>query len=393
MKTVLVIGKGDVVLSVIHALAKVGVQSVFLSDDARDPACFSRYISSAVRIPFPESERKLLKFLLETRRPWDGSLIIPCNDIYVQFISRNKKSLATRYVTAVPDIDVIDVILNKQSQYRQAAKVGVAIPDSFFPETPADLRKILDKLLYPCLLKPFESHLFYEIYQQKLMVVQNESELIAQFADIHAHKLGVMVSEIIPGPDSHLYSYWSYTNANGDVLAEMCSQKLRQIPAGFGVGTVVKTVPIIEELKKMTQLLLSSFSCTGFANAEFKYDPRDHRFKLMEINGRACLPERITFEAGINFPHITYLHKVEHTSEHPYRGYVKGFYWIHNFHEVTRLLYHRDLRLRDFLRPYREKYVLCIPLRDDPFPFIVKFYRYFLCSAWEKLRKHWNTMV
>jgi hypothetical protein len=41
-----------------------------------------------------------------------------------------------------------------------------------------------------------------------------------------------------------------------------------------------------------------------------------------------------------------------------------------------RLLYHRNLTLADYLRPYREqRLVKCVPFREDPLPFLARAWR------------------
>jgi predicted ATP-grasp superfamily ATP-dependent carboligase len=246
VRKAVVLGHGDTALGVVRALAQSGVKVIYVSTATRDHARFSKFISDRVRAPFlKDNGRELLGFLLETRKNWDGALLVPCNDVSVSFVSRNRDALKARYVSAVQGWDVISRIMNKRLLYPHAQEIGVPLPTVLFPDSIQSLARDDSALGYPCILKPHESHSFFDVYQRKVQIVHNPEELIQKFSDAQRHNVGVMVSEIIPGPDHCLFNYHSYVDNEGSVLAEMCLQKLRQHPVGFGVSCLSKTVPMI----------------------------------------------------------------------------------------------------------------------------------------------------
>jgi predicted ATP-grasp superfamily ATP-dependent carboligase len=199
-------------------------------------------------------------------------------------------------------------------------------------------------------------------------------ELIQKFTEARRNNLKVMVTEVIPGTDDHLFHYRSYIGSDGKILAEMCTQKIRQHPPAFGVARVAKTVPMIDEIKKLTLKILSSLSFHGLSSAEFKFDERDRQFKLMEINVRPVLSERLTLAAGINLPYITYLDRVKEIRMHP-PTYYPDVYWIDNFMDIMDFFKWRkeeNYSFGEYIQPYREKKVFCVPFLDDPLPFTVK---------------------
>lgn len=345
--------------------------------EKHDHAYHSRYISQRVRIPNPmDDSNGLLKLLMETKENWDGALLIPTLDEYVIFISQYRDELKKRYVFTVQDWDVTNRIINKNLLYIQAKSVGVPTPQFFFPDSIQFLQERQNELSYPCLLKPFETHKFDRIYRKKVLLVHDFNELIEKFIDTQKNKLDVMISEIIPGSDSSLFHYRSYIDSQGNVLAEICTQKLRQYPTGYGQAAVSRTVPMIEEIRHWALKLLRSFSYQGESSVEFKLDQRNNQYKLMEINVRPVLPEWHFVTAGINFPYITYLDLVENvrTMSQPYRNEL---YWIHNYWEMVffiESLRSGKLNLREFLRPYWKKKVFVVPFFDDPIHFIIETY-------------------
>ncbi len=371
MRRVILFGNGDATLSAIRGLAAEGIRVIHLYTRWGEPAHFSRFAWKRIRVPSPEHEgEKLLEALLSLGERWGGTLLIPSDDATVAFVSRHRDVLASRFICGVGPWDVVGGILNKRSLYEQAQKIGIPVPRTLFPDSVEALRARMKDVVFPCMLKPHESHLFFEAYGRKLTVVHNEQELIGAFTDAHERGLGVMVCGIIPGPDSSLFHYWSYTDAEGSILAEACMQKLRQKPVGFGVGCLVRTVPVLPELREMGRTLLESFSYTGVSSVEFKRDDRDGRFKLMEINTRVILPEALLIASGVNFSHMAYQEFVE--GVRPSAQYRPNVYWVHNFLELYRLLFYRNLSLREFLQPYRKKPAVCIPFWNDPLAFLAK---------------------
>lgn len=375
MGKAIVLGCDNVGLGVIRSLAAAGIKIMAVPTEEYEFAHFSRFVTTKTRIisPIKENDR-LLDFLLNAKDDWDGALLMPTNDASVVFVAQNREALSARYVPAVQEWDVIKRILNKGSLYRQAEKIGIPIPEVLFPDSVDFLNQRQDELSYPCILKPYETHRFFPVFGKKLFVINSFEELVEKFTEVQRNDLKVMVSEIIPGADDCFYHYRSYINGQGDILAEMCTQKLRQNPPGFGVARVARTVPMIEEIGRLALSLLKSFTFHGLSSAEFKFDSRDNQFKLIEINVRSALPERLLVAAGINFPYIIYLDRVKDVRILP-PTYEPETYWIDNFMDIPGFIKWRNVEnwtFKDYLRPYWKKKVFCVPFFDDPLPFIVK---------------------
>jgi predicted ATP-grasp superfamily ATP-dependent carboligase len=378
MKKAVVLGCGYTALGVIQALASKGVKVIYLSTspNRHEFSHFSRFVLEFLKAPSPVDERdKLLELLMRKKQNWEGALMIPTSDASVAFVSQNREILAARYVLAVQKWDIVKRILNKRSLYLKAQEIGIPTPKILFPDSVEILSTKKDYLCYPCILKPFESPRFSEIFNKKVLIVHDFDELIDNYMETQRHKLDVMVSEIIPGEDFRLFHYRSYIDDKGRVLAEMCTQKLQQNPPGFGVSRVTKTIPMIEDIQQLALRLLRSFSYRGVSSSEFKFDIRDNQFKLMEINVRPVSPERLFVAAGINFPYITYLDLVDKIKI-PAQTYNTEIYWIDLFAEIYQLIMmieRKEFAVMNYFWPYRKKRkVFCLPFLNDPIPFIVR---------------------
>ena len=375
MKKAIVFGCRDIGLGVIHSLAAKNIAVMAIPHEVYDFAHFSKFVSAKTGRISPDKENiKLLDFLMNLNKDWDGAFLLPASDPSAVFIARNRGELANRFVPAVQGWEVISRIINKAALYEQAGKIGIPAPTVFYPDGAESLIEKRDELTFPCILKPYETHKFYPVFQRKSLLVRDFGELLKKYTLVRENNLRVMVSEIIPGADDHLYDYVSYIDRRGSVSAEACMQKMRQHPPGFGMARVSRTVPVIPEIRDLSLQLLRSFSYRGFSAAEFKFDRRDNKYKLMEINVRPVLQERLLLAAGINFPYIAYMDHIEEV-RHSCTTCDPGIYWIdlvRDLHSFFKWRKRENWTYKDYLQPYFEKKVFCSPLFDDPVPFAAR---------------------
>jgi len=73
--------------------------------------------------------------------------------------------------------------------------------------------------------------------------------------------------------------------------------------------------------------MLRALDFHGFANIEFKRDPRDGQYKIIEVNARHNLSALLAVRCGVNFPLLQYRHLVH--GELPDQPQCRqGVYWI-----------------------------------------------------------------
>ena len=374
MKKAIVFGSGFVALGAVRALSLEGIEVILLSTGGYDFARFSKYVHKSFKVPSPEKDApKLIEFLMHTNEDWDGALLLPADDNFVVFTSKNRELLSERYVPAPQPWSIMGKIIDKKYLYQESHKINIPAPKVIYPKSMEDLSLNKMDLSYPCILKPFMTPAFKEVFNKKVLVVNSFGELTEKFEEVCKHKLEVMISEIIPGADNDLSHYRSYIDDQGEVLAEMCTQKIRQHPPEFGMACAAKTIPMNNDMKESALKLLRHLSYRGESSVEFKLDKRDNKYKLMEINVRPVLPESHFVAAGINFPYTTYLDLVEKVKLRK-SDYRKDFYWINNFtdtREFFRALWSGNLNFKEFITPYRREKVFCVPFFDDPLPFLM----------------------
>ncbi len=369
-----VLGTGIVALGTIRCYAQAGLRVVHLTTKKDDIAACSRYIAHKYVVPSPDTDPAgLLRLLTEELPVWPDAVLDPVNDPGVVFVSQHCDALSARYHVTVPPWDIVHGIIDKRLLYQRAYQLGIPAPRISNHESTEDLAWIARQLVYPCIIKPTQTPDFFAIYNKKALVADDAESLLAQYRDVEVRHLDVMVSEIIPGPEENLVAYICHLDDHQAVLAELCVQKIRQHPADFGYGVVKRTIPMIAEAREAALCLLRAHAYTGFSTTEFKWDDRDSKYKLIEINTRQVSYAHLFASATINFPEIMYRDKVEKRKEFD-TDYRSGVYWINPVDDLYE--YRRRRRLpgfsaSKFIRPYfaKNKVFALSPL-DDLRPFI-----------------------
>jgi len=357
-------------------LAEAGIRRiVHLSTRDFDRSWSTRFSSEKHKAPSPlTAPGDLLKFLMDPAHPWEGGVLFPTTDPAACFVSKNLSEIEARFRTPILPWKHFERVQKKHLLYMEARKIGVPTPRVLFPENPESLAAMLDDIDFPCILKPCQTPAFYATYHRKALVFDNPDDLTAGFDDAWTRGLPVMVSEIIPGDESDIFSYRSYIDSRGSRLTEIMTRKVRQHPRDFGVGHVQKTIPMHPEIRDLSLRLLGHLDYRGFSSVEFKRDSRDSAFKLMEINTRALLCQPVLQKAGCPIAHIIYRDLAEEVRI-PVSGYRTDVYFIHRFFDIQEMLGNlreKKRSWRAFLRPYmKRRKVFAIPFWKDPQPFLV----------------------
>lgn len=369
----IVIAAHTMALAVVRSLGEAGVPVIVFHYDARDFAQASRYAVAAIRVPNPMlDEAGFVDALVARAREFGGSVLFPVSDESTVAVSRNKPLLSKHYTVACPDWAVTERFIDKSQTYALAAANGVPAPRTVTPTSEGDVRAAAATIGFPLLLKPAESHLFYDRFRRKMVRAESESELIDAYRAAVEAGLAVMVQELIPGDDRAVVNYNAYFRG-GRPLVEFTARQVRKAPPVLGSPrvAVAEHVPGVLEPGRA---ILAALAFEGFACTEFKQDSRDGVFKLMEVNGRHNLSGMLAVRSGINFPLLHYRHLAEGIEPGPVSART-GLYWTDVFRDAGySLAFFRNERLGPtaYLRPYAHHHCDAIFDRHDTGPFATR---------------------
>ena len=235
----------------------------------------------------------------------EKGILLPTSDAFILFVSRNRQELAKHFDFNLPSEQVLELIMDKKSQYTRAAELGVPIPETFYPRSMEDLDEFKDDIDYPFLIKPLVSHLWQQAFPNKGFQVFSAEELKSKFQLVLNAGIEVMVQKVIPGPNTNLKGMRAYIDREGEAHGVSEVVKIRQYPVDFGIGCHVQTIHN-DEVGEQGLRFMKGIGYRGIGAVEFKQDQRDGIFKLMELNSRVCRNVGLSIKAGINLPWLMY---------------------------------------------------------------------------------------
>jgi D-aspartate ligase len=297
----LVIGGDYQGLGITRSLGRFNVP-VCVVDDERSIARYSRYATQAVRVENLRDEETTVTTLLEIgrRRKLKGWVLYPTRDETVAAFSRHRLRLSEWFRVPTPGWETVKWAWDKRKTYRMAEKLGIRIPRTWFPQSIADVQQI--DATFPVILKPAIKEHFIYATKAKGWVANSREELRDLFlkaaALIPADE--IMIQDLIPGGSAQQYGYSAFFKERGPV-ATMVTHNKRSHPPKLGrSSTFVETVnlPLLEGI---AEHFLRAIDYYGLVEVEFRLDPRDGQYKLLDVNARTWGYHSIGAVAGVDF--------------------------------------------------------------------------------------------
>ena len=336
-----------------RSLAMKGVPVVAV--DFRPEAAKLRSNSFTAYHQIPDIEKSpdaAVESLIQAQEPYaEKGVIFPTSDAFVLFVSRHRKELGKHFEIALPSEEVLEGMINKKFQYDIAAQLGVTIPDTYFPSSMEEISSLKNDISYPALIKPYYSHLWQPIFDNKGFQVFTPEELMAQFRKVLSAGVEAMVQSVIQGPNPNLISVRAYFDKNGVPHGVMEAQKVRQYPVDFGVGCLTQTVHC-EEVRKMGLKFMQALGYRGVGYVEFKKDDRDGEYKMIELNARVGKTIGLSTRAGINLPWMMYqdLSGGQIDEVHDYPDKVRWHDFVHDCRAYMTLRSRGDITFKEWMR-------------------------------------------
>lgn len=361
-------------LGIVRSLGRRGIP-VCVLDDEHSISRYSRYCSRFARLPELRGEREIVDALIASAQRFGlhGWVLYPTREELVAAISLHREELGRYYRVPTPAWSSVQWAWDKRNTYRLAGELGIPIPATFYPESADDLRQ-LETLAPPFVLKPAIKEHFLYATKAKAWRADSHAELRALYREAAAvaGPGEVMVQEMIPGGGSQQFSYCALFR-DGKAVGKLVARRLRQHPLEFGrASTCVETVdiPLLEEY---SEKFLRACGYYGLVEVEYKLDPRNGEYKLLDVNARTWGYHSIGAAAGVDFSYMLYADQVGLPVEER-RGRA-GVTWIRTVTDLPAALVAMragQVRLGDYLRSVGKVSTEAVFQADDPLPGLVE---------------------
>lgn len=368
-------------LAVTRSLGRRGVPVVALGQEADSITFQSRYATEHLVYPDPVTdEAGFLRVALELGRRQHAAglrtVVFSTSDRVVKLFSDHREQFRELFELYLPGRDAVEMSLDKLAQYRVAEEIGVPYPRTYSNGDHARLVQDMaeGRAVPPLFLKarvPLSDHSLARFRRMKLETAAQAATQVAE-----AESLGVpfVVQEIIPGGDDQLYTLGSTMNARGELVSYFTGRKLRQMPPGFGICRVGESLPV-PEVAAHGARLLAAIGFHGISQVEFKYDARDGRYKLMEVNPRSWSWIGLPIALGADLPWAMFCEALGHPRPVQAALPAERWLWISLTHDLERSLQHRDGFPLAHLGAGHERIIEAFYAADDPAPGVSHFGR------------------
>jgi D-aspartate ligase len=367
----LIVGGAHGSLGLARSLGRRGIPVWFLTSD-HPIAKYSRYTSRSLRWAGPNHEGAV-EFLLElaSRYHLDGWVLMAAGDAEMRLFSKHKAELSSVFRVTVPPWEVVRWAHDKRLTYQRAASLGIDYPLSWHPRDLQDVGAL--DCRFPVVLKPTVREYRNEFTNAKAWRCDDSASLVSRYAQAAAlvGEHGIVLQELIPGGGSTQFSYAGVWD-RGQPMASLVARRTRQYPVEFGyTSTFVETVEQ-PEVEDAACRFLRSLDYSGLVEVEFKFDERDRRYKLLDVNARAWTWNALGSIAGVDFAHVLWQLAMGESIP-PVRGHA-NVAWMHGARDIAAACHEMlagRLSLRSYLSGWRQPLVFAAFSKDDAVPGIV----------------------
>ncbi len=348
-------------LAAIRSLGRQGLRVLAVDNRSYALGLRSRYAEARLAPDPLDDEDGFIDALRAIAEETDGVLpVFPTHDEHLNAIARHADVLGDHYRFPFPDWDVLEKIQSKRHQLETAEAIGIPVPRTLYPSSPEEARAAGEVVGFPLVVKPSANVGFRRSHQRQLFRCETAAELESAYEAATPYE--PMVQELIPGGDEELYTLGSYVNGDGEALGLFSGHKLSQTRGFMGSARVGEAV-WVEEVVEQGLAFLRALGFRGISQVETKRDPRDGRYKLMEVNPRLWQWHSLAAACGVDLPYIAYRDLVGDPLP-PARMHGDGKRWA-----IT-LMAGSPLALE------RPPYVDAVFARDDPKPALVQLGRF-----------------
>lgn len=311
---------GDInVYSVARAFHEAyGVKSIAYGKFHTFPCAFSAIIDYRT-CPDNDKDEVFLRHVNEVcaQLPDKTVLVIGCGDSYVQLAARYKDQMPANAIAPYIPGDLLDRLINKEYFYQLCDQHGIDHPatviydksmghDFDLPWGPPYIAKPADGVAY-------WQHEFEGI--KKVYICQSRQELLDALDAVYAagYPGHMILQEFIPGDDTYMRVLTNYSDRNAQVKLMCLGHVLLEEHSPHGIGNHAVIITEHDEaLCLKIKALLESLHYVGFSNFDIKYDSRDGKYKLFEINCRQGRSNYYVTGAGYNIAKLLVEDRVEH---------------------------------------------------------------------------------
>jgi predicted ATP-grasp superfamily ATP-dependent carboligase len=361
-------------LGIVRSLGSLGVPVYSLEAQRVTPASYSRYSTGHFTWDIQgRSAEESIRFLINiARKLGRRALLFPTRDHAAIFIAENSAALQPWFDFPRQPVELVHRLCSKKAMHEMALSAGVPVPTSCLPQSRREAADFCASAQFPILVKAIDGDRMVARIGKRQFLVDTIDELLRIY-DAIADPENIMLQEYIPGPEENCWIFQGYFDHNSACLAAYTGQKLRQCRA-YGGDTCLGVSSDNAVIKNTVAPFLTAIGYRGLVDLCIRYDPRDGRYKVLDINPRIGANARIfVSETGLDQARIYYADMTGQTcSPEPVN---QGRKWlVEDYDVVSCVRYGLDgnLGLREWVKSFSGVRELAYLSARDPMPVLAR---------------------
>ena len=232
-------------------------------------------------------------------------IVLGCGDNYLTAIAENLSKFPANVVAPYIGLNLMEKLIHKEHFYELCDQYGIDHPATYVYHKGQGHDFVLP-FAGPFVVKPAESATYWDHpfdTQKKAYVLQTREEVDRVIDDIydHGYEDSLIIQDFIPGDDAYMRVVTNYSGEDGKVRLMCVGHVLLEEHTRHGIGNHAVIITEDEpELCGKLRAFLEDIKFTGFSNFDVKYDQRDGKFKVFEINCRQGRSNDYVTGAGHN---------------------------------------------------------------------------------------------
>jgi predicted ATP-grasp superfamily ATP-dependent carboligase len=301
-------------LAAVRCLGARGVPVFVLDAQRFAPALWSRYVVHREACPAGRPISRFIDALLAFGARHPGHVLYPTSDDLAWAFAEQEATLSKFFRLFTPSFSAVARVLDKRALYSACAEVGLGTPNTWFPETDAEVDDAARRARFPIIIKPRAQVFFTSA--RKGVCLRSAGELgpkYAAFVRDNTYERTMMIAR----PDlarpmiqelhetDPIYGVSGFFEPRQKLFVARAARKVLQWPRRAGVGIAFEDAPVEASLADGVRRLCELTGFFGVFEAEFVRT--QDGMKLIDFNPR--LFNQIGFDVarGLPSPYFAYL--------------------------------------------------------------------------------------
>ena len=274
-------------LAVTRSAGRLGIP-VYGVYEPREPAARSRFNRGRLDVPANADDGQLLEALLRFGSKHGRCVLVPIDDTSTVFVADHAAALRDSFLFPHVPAELCRRLSSKKELNELCRSLGIAVPEQAIPAGDDDVREFAERSLYPVVLKRVAGWAGGENGSAPgVLIARDRQELLAGYRRMASHRgpPNVLLQEYIPGGSDSIWMFDGYFDEHSECLVGFTGQKLRQCGPHTG-PTTLGICRRNEEVADTTRKLAKAVGYRGIIDTGCRYDARDGRYKLLDVNPR-----------------------------------------------------------------------------------------------------------